>query len=152
MFFNNTIKTNRADETLLFLATKYKIYDKFLTETFGHDGTNNYMRHNLVMKGMSISEATNLSALSYVYTPTVRTRNIEFWDVDTSGSTNLNIISGVNTFMSFSTISSNVKINVFKPILSVEDIQAGSLTTISGNISSTAGNIQTKDGWCRFWG
>ena len=75
-----------------------------LTETFGHDGTNNYMHHNLVMKGMSISEATSLSALSYVYTPTVRTRNIEFWDVDTSGGTDLNIISGANTFMAFSTI------------------------------------------------
>ena len=104
------------------------------------------MRHNLVMKGMSISEATNLSALSYVYTPTVRTRNIEFWDVDTSGNTNLNIKSGADTFMSFSTISSNVKINVFKPILSVEDIQSGSLTTLSGNISSSTGNIQTRDG------
>ena len=38
-----TIKTNRVDETLLFQATKYKFYDKYLTETFGHDGTNNYM-------------------------------------------------------------------------------------------------------------
>ena len=145
-FFNNTIKTNRPDETLLFLAGKYKFYDKYSTETFGHDGTNNYMLHHLDMRGKSIHAATNLSALSYVYTPTVRTRNIEFWDVDTSGSTNLNIISGADTFMSFSTISTNVKINVFKPILSVEDIQAGSLTTISGNISSTAGNIQTRDG------
>ena len=104
------------------------------------------MHHHLDMKGKSIHDATNLSALSYVYTPTVRTRNIEFWDVGTSGSTNLNIISGADTFMSFSTISTNVKINVFKPILSVEDIQARSLTTISGNISSTAGNIQTRDG------
>ena len=145
-FFNNTIKTNRADETLLFLATKYKFYDKFLTETFGHDGTNNYMLHHLDMRGKSIHNATNLSALSYVYTPTVRTRNIEFWDVDTSGGTDLKIISGANTFMAFSTISTNVKINVFKPILSVEDIQAGSLTTISGNISSTTGNFQTRDG------
>ena len=145
-FFNNTIKTNRSDETLLFLAGKYKFYDKYSTEIFGHDSTNNYMLHHLDMRGKSIHNATNLSALTHVYTPTVRTRNIEFWDVDTSGSTNLNIISGADTFMSFSTISTNVKINVFKPILSVEDIQAGSITTISGNISSTAGNIQTRDG------
>ena len=38
---NGNIKTNRVDETLLFQATKYKIYVKFLTELFGHDGTNN---------------------------------------------------------------------------------------------------------------
>ena len=73
-YFNNTIKTNRADETLIFLAGKYKLYDKFLTETFGHDGENNYMRHQLDMRGNSIFGASSLSALSYVYTPTVRTK------------------------------------------------------------------------------
>ena len=62
-----------------FLAGKYKFYDKYLTETFGHDGTNNYMRHHLDMKGKSISNATQLSALTYVYTPTIWATNIEFW-------------------------------------------------------------------------
>ena len=86
---NGTIRTSREDETLLFLAGKYKFYDKYLTETFGHDGTNNYMRHHLDMRGKSISNATQLSALTYVYTPTIRATNIEFWDVETSGVTDL---------------------------------------------------------------
>ena len=58
---------------------------------FGHDGILNYMNQNLDMKGKSISLASQLSALTYVYTPTLRATNIEFWDVSNSGATDLKI-------------------------------------------------------------
>ena len=99
---NGTIKTNRADLPL-FQATKYLYYDNFITDALSHDGTNNYMNHNLDMKGKSISGATQLSALTYVYTPTIRATNIEFWDVATTGDTDLIIKSGLFNFMSCNT-------------------------------------------------
>ena len=76
-------------------------YDKILIETFGHDGTNNYMNHNLDMKGKSLTTATQLSALTYVDTPTIRTTNIEFWDVATTGDTDLIIKNRFNQFHEF---------------------------------------------------
>ena len=48
------------------------MYDKFFNDIFGHDGTKNYMNQNLGMKGKSISNASQLSAITYVYTPTLR--------------------------------------------------------------------------------
>ena len=103
-YFNNTIPTNRVYETLLFLASKYKFDDKYFTETFGHDGTNNYMRHHLDMNGKSIFDATQLTAITYVYSPTIRTTTIEFWNNDINNAIDyLRIISGAHTFMNFST-------------------------------------------------
>ena len=116
----------------------------FFNEIFGHDGTNNYMNQNLDMKGKSISFATQLSALTHVYTPTIRATNIEFWDVANTGATYLIIKSGLTNFIAFNTING---INVYKPVLmnniflsglssitATGDIAAGSITTNSGNI------------------
>ena len=64
-----------------YYAKQIKIKQKLFTEIFGHDGTNNYMNQNLDMKGKSISLASQLSSLTYVYTPTLRATNIEFWGV-----------------------------------------------------------------------
>ena len=47
------------------------------------------MHHHLDMNGKSICDANELSSTSYIYTPTVITRNIEFGDVGTSGVTDL---------------------------------------------------------------
>ena len=69
-----------------FLAGKYKFYDEYFTETFGHDGTNNYMRHHLDMRGKSIFDATQLTAITYVYSPTIRTTTIEFWNNDVNNA------------------------------------------------------------------
>ena len=108
-----TLKTNRTDETLLFKATKYSIYDKFFTEIFGHGGITNYMNQNLDMKGKSISLASQLSALTYVYTPTIRAANIEFWDVSNTGATDLIIKSGFTNFIDLNTVNG---FNVYKPL------------------------------------
>ena len=59
-------------------------------------------------------DANELSSTSYIYTPTVRTRNTEFWDVGTSGVTDLKIKSGATTFMTFN-ITNGIDIN--KPII-----------------------------------
>ena len=63
------------------------------------------MNQNLVMKGKSISLASQLSALTYVYTPTLRATNIEFWDVANTGATDLKTKSGFANFMSCNTIN-----------------------------------------------
>ena len=97
-----------------------------------------------------------MSALTYVYTPTLRAPNIEFWDVANTGATDLIIKSGLTNFMAFETING---INMYKPLLmnnnslsgittitASSDIAAGTITTISGNISSTSGNIQRRNG------
>ena len=60
-------------------ATKLTFYDTFFTEIFGHDGTNNYMKHNLDIIGKSIYNASQLSALTFAITPTVRATNIDFF-------------------------------------------------------------------------
>ena len=72
------------------------------------------MNHHLDMKGKSISLASHLSALTYVYTPTLRATNIEFWDVANTGATDLIIKSGFTNFIGFNTING---INVYKPLL-----------------------------------
>ena len=84
-----SIKTKRTDETLFSKQLNILFYDKLFTELFGHDGTNNYMNHHLDMQGKPISLASQLSALTYVYTPTLRATNIEFWDVSNTGATDL---------------------------------------------------------------
>ena len=71
------IQTNRTDTTLFSKTSQYMLYiyiyyDKFFTEILSHDGTNNYMNNNLDMKGQSISNTSQLSAITYVYTPTLR--------------------------------------------------------------------------------
>ena len=89
------IQTNRTDTTLFFKTTQYMIYiyyDKFCTEILSHDGTINYMNNNLDMKGQSISNTSQLSAITYVYTPTLRATNIDLSDVSSSGATDLTII------------------------------------------------------------
>ena len=114
------------------------------------------MNHNLDMKGKSISLASQLSSLTYVYTPTIRATNIEFWDVANIGATDLIIKSGITNFIGSHTF--NV-INVYKLLLMSNnslsgiisitasgDIEAGSITTISSHISSTSGNTQTRNG------
>ena len=114
------------------------------------------MNHNLDMKGKSISLASQLSSLTYVYTPTIRATNIEFWDVANIGATDLKIKSGITNSIGSHTF--NV-INVYKLLLMSNnslsgiisitasgDIEAGSITTISSHISSTSGNIQTRNG------
>ena len=68
--------------------------NQFYNEIFGHDGTNNYMNQNLDMKGKSVSLASQLSTLTYVYTPTLRATNIEFWDVANIGAIDLRVKSG----------------------------------------------------------
>ena len=136
---SGTIKPNRADKKILFQASKYKIYDEFLTELFGHDGTNNYMNHNLDMKGKSISLASQLSAINYVYTPTVRATNTEYWDVATTGDTDLKIKSGATNFMFFNT--SNC-INVYDPIIMNSNALSGITNiTASGDITGNKGLI-----------
>ena len=72
------------------------------------------MNHHLDMKGKSISLASQLSALTYVYTPTLRATKIEFWDVANTGATDLIIKSGLTNFIAFTTING---INVYKPII-----------------------------------
>ena len=76
-------------------------YDKFFTEIFGHDGTSKYMNQNLDMKGKSISNAIQLSSITYVYTPAWRAMHIEFSDVASGKATDLLIKSGSTIFMSF---------------------------------------------------
>ena len=61
----------------------------------------------------SISLANQLSTLTYVYTPTIRATNIEFWDVANIGATDLIIKSGFTNFMAFNTMNG---INVYKPL------------------------------------
>ena len=87
---------------------------KLSTEIFGHDGTNNYINHNLDIRGKSKSLASQLSSLTYVYTPTNMATNIEFWDVANIGATELIIKSGFTNFKAFNTING---INVYKPLL-----------------------------------
>ena len=130
---------------------------KLSTEIFRHDGTNNYINHNLDIRGKSKSPASQLSALTYVYTSTIRATNIEFWDVANIGATELIIKSGFTNFKAFNTINGT---NVYKPLLinnnsfsgimsitASSDIESGTITTTSGNISSTSENIQkTRNG------
>ena len=59
------------------------------------------MNHALDMKGKSIYNAYELSALTYAYTPTVGSTYINLSDASTSGATDLIIISGLNNFMAF---------------------------------------------------
>ena len=47
------------------------------------------MNQNLDMKGNSISLASQLSAVPYVYTPELRATTVEFWDVANTGATDL---------------------------------------------------------------
>ena len=108
------LQTNRTDETLLVKAIKYVVYANNCSEIFGHDGTNNYMNHALDMKGKSMSNANQLSALTFVNTPTLRAPKMEFSDVSASGATDLIIKSGSNHFIAF-TVSNGINIkNSFK--------------------------------------
>ena len=109
------------------------------------------------IRGKSISPASQLSALTYVYTSAIRATNIEFWDVANIGATELIIKSGFTNFKAFNTINGT---NVYKPLLinnnsfsgimsitASSDIESGTITTTSGNISSTSENIQkTRNG------
>ena len=63
------------------------IYDRFFIEIFRHDGINNCMSQNLGMKAKSISNASQLSAITNAYAPTLRATNIEFTDVANTGAT-----------------------------------------------------------------
>ena len=93
---------------------KFKFfYDKFFIEIFGHDGIKNFMHHNLDMKGKPKSLASHLSTLTYVYTPTIRATNIEFWDVANIGATDLIIKSAFTNFIAFNTING---MSVYKPL------------------------------------
>ena len=99
------------------------------------------MNHNLDMKGKSISNATQLSALTYVYTPTIRATNIEFWDVGTSGDTDLKIKSGATDFMSLNTTNG---INVYNPIIMKSNSLSGITSiTASGDITGNKGSFNT---------
>ena len=70
--FSGIINTNRTDVTLLCKATANKFYDNAYTDICEYDGTRMALNQHAVMNGQSISNATQLSALSYVHTPTVR--------------------------------------------------------------------------------
>ena len=63
--------------------------EKFFTELFGHDGSNNYVNHAVDLKGKSIYNSNQLSSLTSVNTPTLRAAIIEFSDASTSGATDL---------------------------------------------------------------
>ena len=92
----------------------HKDFMTFFTEICGHDGTNNYMNHNLDMKGKSVFNANPLLSLTYVYTPTLRATNIELSDVSTSGAIDLIMKSGSTNFMAFSVTNG---INIYRPLL-----------------------------------
>ena len=53
------------------------------------------------MQGNAISKATQLSSITYVYTPAWRAMHIEFSDVASGKATDLLIKSGSTIFMSF---------------------------------------------------
>ena len=65
------------------------------------------------MNGKLISLASQLSTLTYVYTPTLRATNIEFSDVANTGATNLIFKSGLTNFMDCNV---NDGINIYKPL------------------------------------
>ena len=85
----------------------------FFIEIFGHDGTITYMNHNLDLKGQTIANANQLSAITCVYTPTWGALNIEFSDVGNSGATDLKTKSGSTNFMTFNVSNG---INFCKPL------------------------------------
>ena len=99
------------------------------------------MNQNLDMKGKSISLASQLSALTYVYTPTLRATNIEFWDVSNTGATDLIIKSGKTNFVAFRTING---INIYKPIIMNSKSLSG-ITSIaaSGDITGNKRSFDT---------
>ena len=99
------------------------------------------MHQNVDMKGKYISLASQLSTLTYVYTPTIRATNIEFWDVANTGATDLIIKSGFTNFMSFHTING---INIYKPIIMNSNSLSG-ITSInaSGDITGNKGSFDT---------
>ena len=99
------------------------------------------MNQNLDMKGKSISVANQLSALTYVYTPTIRATNIEFWDVATTGDTDFKIKSGATNVMSFNTSNG---INVYNPIIMNSNSLSGIIgITASGDITGNKGSVDT---------
>ena len=99
------------------------------------------MNRNLDMKGKSISTAIQLSALSFVYTPTLRTTNVEFWDVATTGYTDLTIKSGLTDFMTFNITND---INVYKPIImNCNSLSGITSITASGDITGNKGSFNT---------
>ena len=71
------------------------------------------MNQNLDMKRKSISNASQLSALTFVYTPTLRATNIDFSDVANSGATDLIIKSGATNFIAFNNSNS---VNISEPL------------------------------------
>ena len=63
------------------------------------------MNQNLDTKGKQISNATQLSTITYMYTPTLMATNIEFSDVATSGASDLITKSGSTYVMPFNNIN-----------------------------------------------
>ena len=72
------------------------------------------MNHALDMKGKSIYNANQLSALTSVNTPTLRATTVEFSDGSASGATDLIIKSGSTNFMAFNV---NYGIDICKTLL-----------------------------------
>ena len=68
---------------------------------------------HLEMTRNSIFATTELSTITYVYTPTLRATHIESSDVATSGANNLTIKSGSTNFMAFNVSDG---INNLKPL------------------------------------
>ena len=53
-------------------------------EVFGHDGMRNYITMYLELKGLTVSMASQLSALTFVNTLALRSTNAEVPDVATN--------------------------------------------------------------------
>ena len=95
-----------------------------MTEIFVHDGAD-YLSNR-----KCISNAIQLSAITFAYTPTLRSTNIEFSDVATSGATGFIIKSGSLTFMAFNVSDG---IHVYKPFLmSINALSGISSVSASG--------------------
>ena len=102
MIYNLVEFSNQTEQTKhdCLKETNYTFNDNLYTEIFGYDGTTYYMNQSLDMKGKTISNAIQLSALLYVYALTLSATNIEFSDVATSGATAFIINASSNSVMS----------------------------------------------------
>ena len=87
------------------------------------------MNHNLDMKGKYISNASHLSTLTSVYTPTLRATNIEFSNVANTGATDLIMKSGFTNFMPLNAVNG---INVYNLILMHNNSLSG-ITSITAS-------------------
>ena len=101
----------------------------FFMEIFGLGENNNYMILHIDMQGQSISNASQLSAITYVYTLSLRPTHIEFLDVAYSGATDLINESGLINFMAFNVSSG---FNIYNPLVMNKNALSG-ISSMSGS-------------------